>query len=1620
MLKEKTRREARPRRFEWALKGLNVPIDRGVRPLEVSGLPEELAEGTQGILDYFSENYGFLPSTHEIPQQIQQWADAIKNPTSGSTRVMVLLDEQINAMALPDGTIIYTAGLVNRLIQQKALKLLPYPLLHEVPHFERSHSQQTWNYWFGEESATGIMKNYVSFLGMKRWHEYEADMTALFKAEKLGLPAIEYSTLLRVIGGDDQDDDTEDDDDDDDDFQMDFVHGNTYDRELNVALAHTILEFSSSSKKPPKVSFKQTGKIYIPPSRNQELLDATNNSELLARFDERSPNFRSIFLQQELSVLTDLFYSEYRSATEKHNTKKIAKAKQELTEQFSRLGALFSHIEEAIRAEMSDISPLSLRRAMQCILNNVSNERISNLWEVLKRVKQELPDLEIPESFSSYLHIGEEDFSVEAYRDYMRWHNNEELYRITRLKIVENDEVKFPSMLWAAGGIPDLISEDIFTFKDRKVEQILNELAEIAEYMREAGYFIDHIAWRFKLIGAEKVIAGYLSMKQSQGETEDTLIQETVRLLHYVNEQLDVDIWSYDKFAAAILGLEMYSSDPRKKLLENKISILREPVSTDFLAAIKDRNSEKTIQLINSDRELFLKELGRAKKSGEYKLEDWVFLRDVFIENWESLLISWPIDFSDFKMEEKMVGYWTNLLGADRFAALIEQEEDNDTYDDFSRLRLLLEIAYIFSAEDNFNEKDDILSLLIRRPIVQEILAKLSIFQLDHIIRSYCRETTNLTIDVLDTSWARYDLTLDEDYNQHRLNEFQMGDRVMQLLPITMYEQKLRAFVQPNTLEETAQYYQFVVDLVVLYGYGGFDSNQQSIPTETAARLVESATSSYYQKILESIEAATTWEGQRDLYYFLKSDFRFRPDDKRILSQIQNKIITNPEAPIDLVLDFIEGEVNRGFLTISALRSFIQLRLKTYDTYIHFSDRVTHILDGFTANRGRDIGAAAIGEQLVEHFSTPHGMFSLFEAMMESGHDDTKLREMIAPWYWKYWITKKNLGESRERGYEVILDDDDNPYVSGASLQNFVTFNEVIEYLYDLPEVGKMFLLRKLFLSKTGLLIDRRYAQEMSQIFISTLQHDGVLTPRIKAFTEAALSVGDPVYMFLTFSQALMPLFLQKPNAPADMRSIASTISFSRNDWNMISFDNVFFTREQVFKILSFDPPHKKQDDSSPTAKRMVGLYSQVIDTLETAFADKDQPSTAKVQSNRPVAVVKKIASSTAPLGTGTIQVSSQLVHISGPYAELIDVYDNNEGQTFFSAMFMIDKKSENPAVAHFLRHQFISFEEVVGAGKVATTIRSKVRNAQGQIVDAAIKVLNPNALTWTRIMTAEAEKLVAYVQEHHSLSDKDTTVATKALGIVSDWIEEELVDPRYLYFDNMVRPLHEDQPTSTRFTIRFPKRLGPQTDEIKVDEYIDGENIGRYFRNPNHTPQEKREAAQALADTIIRTLNIPTSDGNYALLKDISQGNAIITDNAIYPLDRQYASITPADRDFIHSFLREGLTLQAINRMVEYFGTFSENAHLSQAQKSALVSRLRRKFITKHVRESFFKRQGSDADGFTDTLNMVIKALDEEKLVIPPYFRLFVLKTIMSTNIIFEEGGVDKDFQQYYKLRTT
>ena len=195
-----------------------------------------------------------LPQEHPVNQELGSLLKELF--PNQSYRIHILDDETlVDAFSLPNGTIFVSRGLLKFVESTDELRLI---LAHEGIHIKRMHTRKTED--LREELCDhSEVKQRLSHLGMKRFHEYEADVLGLF--ETAGRPMhlagvrrlfLRFDELEKQEGG------------------SDLVHGTAIERIVNVGvvarlkdlgshgtdeepLSQTILGYQTSRAPTPKI-----------------------------------------------------------------------------------------------------------------------------------------------------------------------------------------------------------------------------------------------------------------------------------------------------------------------------------------------------------------------------------------------------------------------------------------------------------------------------------------------------------------------------------------------------------------------------------------------------------------------------------------------------------------------------------------------------------------------------------------------------------------------------------------------------------------------------------------------------------------------------------------------------------------------------------------------------------------------------------------------------------------------------------------------------------------------------------------------------------------------------------------------------------------------------------------------------------------------------------------------------------------------------------------------------------------------------------------------------------------------------------------------------------------------
>lgn len=141
-------------------------------PAEVKRIKQILTRECQKTKEEIFFKRGRLSKDHPAYQYVYKiFKEALGNEAD-SYALEILPDwHVINAMALPDKTILISRALLDFVKYEEELKVL---IAHEAFHLKREHSVNS--YKLGQNKSKNILKKTLSSIGMERLQEYEADL----------------------------------------------------------------------------------------------------------------------------------------------------------------------------------------------------------------------------------------------------------------------------------------------------------------------------------------------------------------------------------------------------------------------------------------------------------------------------------------------------------------------------------------------------------------------------------------------------------------------------------------------------------------------------------------------------------------------------------------------------------------------------------------------------------------------------------------------------------------------------------------------------------------------------------------------------------------------------------------------------------------------------------------------------------------------------------------------------------------------------------------------------------------------------------------------------------------------------------------------------------------------------------------------------------------------------------------------------------------------------------------------------------------------------------------------------------------------------------------------------
>jgi hypothetical protein len=179
-------------------------------------------------IDQHIFRYGALPEDHPANKYVNELLEKFNKKTGVNFRVIVCPDDKsVNAAALPDGTILLSAGLLKKVGNEEALMGV---IAHERVHAYRHHAEAGIN----APSSSSIITGGLKAVSRNRAQEYEADLRGTLKdLDDVGISPLAYKGFLEEMHEQEE--------------NPGLIHGSSMNRALNIASAVHLVDLRSLS-----------------------------------------------------------------------------------------------------------------------------------------------------------------------------------------------------------------------------------------------------------------------------------------------------------------------------------------------------------------------------------------------------------------------------------------------------------------------------------------------------------------------------------------------------------------------------------------------------------------------------------------------------------------------------------------------------------------------------------------------------------------------------------------------------------------------------------------------------------------------------------------------------------------------------------------------------------------------------------------------------------------------------------------------------------------------------------------------------------------------------------------------------------------------------------------------------------------------------------------------------------------------------------------------------------------------------------------------------------------------------------------------------------------------------
>ena len=525
-----------------------------------------------------------------------------------------------------------------------------------------------------------------------------------------------------------------------------------------------------------------------------------------------------------------------------------------------------------------------------------------------------------------------------------------------------------------------------------------------------------------------------------------------------------------------------------------------------------------------------------------------------------------------------------------------------------------------------------------------------------------------------------------------------------------------------------------------------------------------------------------------------------------------------PQLDFKQKLEALFSKTQQGIFDFQRFEEFMENEVKTKEETDAVVSRMEKEMGVFMSQGSKEAGVATLMSAL--RLSSESSQ-ALLGALLESEENDGKLKSLIY----------KNLKDFEQvvsiltddlrdetfstKGKDADADEMETMAEAERVSKRLVISDRVESGFLRMGSFSRILLLRKLLTGKNGLISNPTNRKEFMDSLLQTAiqkQKEEDLMKIIRQVAEAFVEgkTWKPIYF------ALQAVLAERLGLPPENLAPWGPAVLNLEGWVGDEVKQVIESR-QPRTLHNLNLELRKNSEFSWRHQDFFNDYSREALRAKLQEMGAIQPPEKKGKLS-PLSFVLEIVQRTGALGVRFMQVLPQFADLKEEYlGQFSRVYDSMVGMSKLVAKTILEEKWPN------FWKQVNRIEERVGGGSLMTVYKLIMKDGTAR----AVKIKNPNLKYHLEITTRMVKEFLDFlVKEYGAHYETARMVADE----VKEWITRDIDFKGFLKKDAKFKKNNDGfKIPGVDYEIYVPQSFGPESDAFMVEEYIEGTNLTQW-----------------------------------------------------------------------------------------------------------------------------------------------------------------------------------------------